>query len=259
MIAEKILNGLPLDDVFVFDVHGHYGPSPGVFLLDCYADGMLATMDKLGINSICVSSTEGLYNNVEAGNDIVEKVAKENPSRIYGYALPSPHYEYDLSKYFYPGSGILGIKIIATSQNSEIRNKNYIPALELADKLSLPVLFHAWDAGEVNQAVELATRFKNAKVILAHAGVTSLTAKLAAIEGVKKCENVFVDTAVSIAYEGAIEWIVSKVGVDRVLYGSDLPYFDCRQTFGKIALSKLSETDKIKIYGENAKKVFDLK
>ena len=70
--------------------------------------------------------------------------------------------------------------------------------------------------------------------------------------------SVFIDTTISSTYEGAIEWIVSKVGADRVLYGSDIPFFDCRQTFGKLALSKLSETDKIKIYGENAKKIFGI-
>ena len=120
------------------------------------------------------------------------------------------------------------------------------------------MLFHAWEAGEVKQAVEIAANYKNAKIILGHSGHTALGAKLAAIDGIRKYENIFVDTAISSTYEGAIEWIVSKVGADRVLYGSDMPYFDCRQTFGKLGLSKLSESDKIKIYGENARRLFGI-
>lgn len=258
MIADKILNGLPLDDIFVFDIHGHLGNDPGTFMTHNNDEEIIATMDKLGVDKIVVSSTEAIANDVDAGNERVKKSAEENPGRIYGYVLPTPYYEYNLEKYFYPGSGILGIKIHAALQHTEIKNSRFVPAYELADKLELPLLFHAWEYSEVKQAVEVAETYKNAKIILGHSAMTSLDAKLAAIDGIKKCENVFVDTAISSTYEGTIEWIASKIGVERVLYGSDLPYFDCRQTFGKIALSNLTESDKIKIYGENARKIFKI-
>ena len=259
MIAEKILAGMPLDDVFVFDVHGHCGKNAGTYMTGTEAEEIIATMDKLGVNGICLSSCEAIDSDFETGNEAVKKMTEAYPGRIYGYVLPTPYYEYDLSKYFYPGSGILGIKIHAMHQHTEIKSKKYAPAYELADKLGLPVLFHAWEYSEAKQAVEVAAKYKNAKIILGHSAMTSLGAKLAAIDGIKKYENVFVDTAISSTYEGAIEWIVSRVGAERVLYGSDIPYFDCRQTFGKLALSRLSERDKIKIYGENAGKIFGLK
>ena len=53
-----------------------------------------------------------------------------------------------------------------------------------------------------------AARYKNAKIILEHSAMTSLDVKLEAIDGIKKYKNIFVDTAISSTYEGAIEWIV---------------------------------------------------
>ena len=69
----------------------------------------------------------------------------------------------------------------------------------------------------------------------------------------KKYDNIYVDTAISYSFEGAIEYMVSKVGAEKILYGSDMAFFDCRQTIGKIGLAKISESDKVKIFGENAK------
>ena len=156
MIAEKILAGLPLDDIFVFDIHGHLDKDVGCCMPESDVEDVMSTMNKIGVNAICVSSIEAISNDFEGGNEKVKKATEEYPGKIYGYAVPSPYYEYDLSKYFYPGSGFLGIKIHAMFQHTEIRNKNYIPAFELADKLSVPVLFHAWEYGEVKQAVEIA-------------------------------------------------------------------------------------------------------
>jgi len=258
MIKDRILDGLPLDDIFVCDIHAHYGKGNTTFMLDSDADGILSSCDRLGVDKICVSAISSISGDYKLGNDMVQKVAAEYPGRIYGYVCPTPYYDYDLSEYFKPGSGIIGIKIHALLQQSEIKNSGYYAAYELADKLSLPILFHAWEQSEAVQATEVAAKYKNAKIILGHSGMTEIGAKMAAIEGCKKYENIFIDTAISATYEGAIEWIVSKVGADRIVYGSDVPYFDCRQTFGKLGLSKISEKDKIKIYGENAKKILSL-
>ena len=82
--------------------------------------------------------------------------------------------------------------------------------------------------------------------------------RLEVIDTVKRLENVYVDTAISVCYDGAIEWIAGQIGVDRLLYGSDLPFYDCRQVAGKLAMSNLSDPDKRKVFGETAKKLFHI-
>lgn len=259
MIASKALRGEALDDIFIFDAHGHIDSTNNVLLPDNDPASMLKTLDRVGVNAICVSSCAAFDTYPDMGNDNVIAAAQKFPGRFFGYAVPTPHYDYDVSKYFYEGSGMIGVKIHASIQQTAITNPNFDPAYEFADKHGLPILYHTWNEPEVKCVHEVAKRYKNAKHIIAHSAFTNYGAKLACIEAIKECENVFVDTAISMTYDGTIEWIVDKVGVDRVLFGTDLSFFDCRQTVGKLALSRLSDGDKIKIFGENAKKVFDLK
>ena len=58
--------------------------------------------------------------------------------------------------------------------------------------------------------------------------------------------------------EGDLEWIVGKVGADRVAYGSDLTAFECAHILGTILMSRLTETEKEKVLGLNAKAFFNL-
>ena len=179
------------------------------------------------------------------------------PERILSYAAVNPNYEMDLDDYFVRDDRFFGIKAIPFVQgNQHIDIPSMQPYYEYADKKGLPVLFHAWCPWEINYAADVAKNFPNAKIILGHAGLTF--GRETAVEVCKKYDNIYCDTAISAAHDGSIEWLVDKIGVDRVVYGSDMTFFDCIHTLGKIALCKLSDDDKEKIYGLTAKKLFKL-
>jgi len=50
---------------------------------------------------------------------------------------------------------------------------------------------------------------------------------------------------------GVIEYLVEQVGADRVLFGTDAPMRDPRPQATWLAFTRLRESDKKKIYGEN--------
>lgn len=258
MISEKVLNGLPLDDIYIFDAHGHYGTISYMRQNDCY-DGIVSTLDQLGVNAICVSTEVAFETDNTFGNNQTLEATKKHPGRIYGYAVPTPWYDSsDFEGFIQNNPSILGIKIHASLQKSNVNDPGYIHAYEIADKYKLPVLFHAWSTENVIRVADIADKYKDAPMILSHVGFLNYDTKLKVIDAMKKHDNIFIDTAISSSYEGALEWIVHQVGADRVLYGSDIPFFDCRHNLGKIALSKLSEMDKLKILSENSMKIFRL-
>ena len=255
MIKDKVLEGLPLDDVFIFDVHGHIDPDPRFFTPNCDGAGVYDTLDKLGINGICVSSVMAFDSDVNLGNETVLKATEDFKGRIYGYFLPNPYRECYPEKYLTGKNGILGVKIHANGNRTVIDNPAYYPSYEIADALGMPVLIHTWSDGEVRLVQKLAKEFKNANFIIAHSAML-VPYRNSCVEACKSADNIYVDTALSSSCEGTVEYIVDKVGADKVLYGSDLTFFDCRQTVGKIGLANISEEDKIKIYGLNAKRLF---
>lgn len=257
---EYVINARPFDGVFIFDVHGHIGNYHYSQVVDSDAASVVHTLDKLGVDGICVSNMMQLSSDWKLGNDMTRAATEKYPNRIYGYVSPNPFYEdCDLRPYFAQKSGIRGIKIHGClDREMPLDDVRYERTYELSNELHLPVLYHAWETWEVKCAINVAKRYPDAVFILGHSGFREYDTKLAAIEGCRQCENIYLDTAVSGIYDGAFEWIVSKVGVDRVVYGSDLAFFDCCHTLGQLVTCKLSDDDKEKILGLNARALFRL-
>ena len=258
-MINRVLEGLPLDDLFIFDVHAHFGRSTVAPLNDTYEEGVLKTMNALGVNGICMSADAALNGNTEYGNGLVFDATKKHPDRLFGYVAATPYYSQtkDFEEYF-KNPNMLGIKIHALCQETEIDDERYSEAYDFANKNKLPVLFHTWNDYEVEKVAAVAKKYPDAPMIIGHSAVTEYTSKLVVIKACRENDNVYADTAISTTYDGAVEWIVDKVGSDKILYGSDLPFFDARQGFGRVAMSRLSDGDKEKIFGLNAKRIFKL-
>jgi predicted TIM-barrel fold metal-dependent hydrolase len=74
----------------------------------------------------------------------------------------------------------------------------------------------------------------------------------------RRLPNVYLDTAASIAYYGAFEKLVERVGADKLLLGSDFPYRDLGYQLGGVLLSSIGEPEKQAILGGNAARLFRL-
>lgn len=258
--ADTVFDGKPFEGVFIFDVHGHIGCHAPQQMMDASAGDVVRKMDRLGVSGICVSSIMQLGSDWVAGNEQTRAATEDYPGRIYGYASPNPFYEdCDLKPYFEPGSGFLGIKIHGNMNgNTALDDPRYDRTYMLANQRHLPILFHAWELWEVKCAINVARRYPDAAIILGHTGLRDYDMKLEAIEGCRHYDNIYLDTAISGTYDGSMEWIVNKVGADRVLYGSDLTFFECSHTLSQLATSRLSDTEKEKILGLNARPIFHL-
>lgn len=251
-----VFEGGRFDDVFVLDVHGHIGAHKPFQLGGCDADSTAATARRMGVDAVCVSSIPACAGYWETGNKDVAEACEKHPDVLLGYAVPNPYYEdCDIAPYL-ELPGFRGVKVHGNMQGDlPLNDPGYFAAYELADKKKLPVLFHAWMPSEVKAAADVARRYPNATIILGHSG---MTARAEAVEAAKQYDNILIDTAISSTYDNAIEILVDKVGADRVVYGSDMSFFDCIHTLGKIALAKLTDTEKEKILGLNAKELFRL-
>lgn len=101
--------------------------------------------------------------------------------------------------------------------------------MEIADKYGLVVLFHVPRAErladpEVQEDLrEYATRYHNAKIVLAHCGRSYLPEQiLKAIRFLKEVENIYLDTAMVMEPQ-VLQIIFENIDYRRVLFGTDLP------------------------------------
>lgn len=258
-LKEYVFLGKELKDTLVVDVHIHVGGSTRYQKPDNDADSVVHTMDRLGVNVTCASCSPGTYCDFVYGNEMAGAAHSKYPERILAYAAVNPNYEMDLDDYFVRDERFFGIKAIPFVQgNLRIDSPGMQRYYEYADKKGLPVLFHAWQTQEIKDAMEVAKRYRNAKFIFGHSGFVHKEGKEIAIEAVKSCDNVILDTTLSDVCDGALEWITDKVGADHLAYGTDLTAFECAHILGRILMSKLSDADKEKILGLNAKAFLNL-
>ena len=68
--------------------------------------------------------------------------------------------------------------------------------------------------------------------------------------------NIYVDTCVSLLPVGTMERLVDNLGVERILFGSDMPYLNLGGQLGKVLMAKFGDDVKKKILAGNAKKLF---
>ena len=94
-LREQMLAGQPLD-CRVIDVHAHLGLCPNFHIPDCGAAAMIAHMDRVGINALCLSAHTALYSDFVAGNDETAAAVEQFPTRLLGAVVLNPHYPDEL-------------------------------------------------------------------------------------------------------------------------------------------------------------------
>jgi len=254
-------------DSFIFDCHGHFGVDNGFFIPDTSANKFVNVLDRLGINAVAVSSFSNVF---PVGNDIIAQVLSAYPDRFIGYARVNANYSKDIGKELtrcFDRLGFKGIKIHPYLDQVSASDPRYKPVWEFAAERKAPVLIHTWSNKRSNdplldfcapsQIEKIAMDYPEVKIILGHSG-GEYDGILEAIKTAKAFANVYLDTASSRLYPGVIEMMVDEVGAEKVLYGSDIVFLSPVPQIGKIVYADIEESDKRKILGYNAAKLFGL-
>ncbi len=259
--AEKARKGIPITHFDVIDCHCHMGSWFNFNVPQGGAEGMLASMDALGVKMAFVTAHASIGPDCIYGNNMVIEAIERYPDRFLGYATVNPNegtagMAEELDRCFrYPG--MKGIKLHPSMHGCPIDYKNYHTAYGAAQEKKCPVLIHVWGSGDVSMIDKLAARYPEAIFIMGHAG-GEIRAMEHAAEVVNAHANVYADLALSRVYEGNVEWFVSEIGSKKLLFGSDSPFMDPRPSFGRVAMAEIREEEKEDIFGLNIKRLLQM-
>lgn len=159
-------------------------------------------------------------------------------------------------------AGLKGIKLHPEYQEFKIDDEKMYPIYEKCIKLGFILVFHAGKdiayPDSLNAPPEAINRlskdFGGAKFVMAHFGSYGLNDL--ALEYVAGCDF-YIDTSFSKGYvkKEMGEAIIKKHGADKVLFGSDCPWADPKETFDFINSFDLTNEEKEKIFYKNALKL----
>ncbi|MCX7935450.1 MAG: amidohydrolase family protein [Planctomycetota bacterium] len=256
-LAEELLATGGLRGFGVIDAHGHMGPFAGFFMPNAEPSAMLRTMDRCGVAWLIFSHHEALQDTVK-GNAKAQAAIDMFPQRLRGYYAVNPAYPDRLRQgvaAFGKRRGFVGYKILAGYYRTAIDLPICQPLWEQAHEMHLPVLLHTWGGDQYAgpaQVEKIARRYPHAIIIMGHSMYGDW---LSAIRLAKRYRNVYCELCAAYA-TGVVRKMVEEGIEDKILFGTDLPWFDPMYGIGCVVFARISETARRKILRENALRVF---
>jgi len=133
------------------------------------------------------------------------------------------------------------------------------PIMELAKKHNVPAFFHCghppWSLPW--HFSNLADVYPDVTMILGHMGHGHIVYINGAIEVAAKHDNIVLETS-GMPMHTKIREAADKLGVDRVIYGSDSPFGHPAFEIPKVKISGLTDRQLSLILGDNAAQIFRL-
>ncbi len=155
------------------------------------------------------------------------------------------------------GRGFVGVKLHPLLDGYHPNDPSVHPVMEVLRARRAPALIHCghpiftlpWSIEE------LVREFPDVSVILGHMGHGNIVYINAAIDVAARNDNVYLETS-GMPMHSKIAEAVQRVGRERVLFGSDVPFHDAEVERLKVEKSGLSDEDLSWVLGRSAAQLF---
>jgi len=236
----------------IIDSHTHLGTFP-LFNVSLDADEMIKIMDQHHISISIVFSLP---------NELTLNAIKKYPKRLVGLVWVNPHHGtsalQDIDKAVKEWN-FKGIKMHPLIDSFLPDQEIVYPIMDRARRYRIPVLFHCghppwslpWPFSN------LADVYPDVTIILGHMGHGHIVYINGAIEVAKKHDNIILETS-AMPMHSKIKEAAEKVGEERVIYGSDMPFGHPSFEIRKVETSGLSKSQLELVLRENSRKIFHL-
>ena len=246
-------------DFPIYDMHGHMGSLNTIHLARAEADQMVAHMRRIGVKHLVFSHHHALFEpsfrNVRAW-----EICRNHPDILRMYVAINPHYpdniREDLALFDSWKPFAVGLKLLPDYHQVPLNDRRYEYALRFAAERKLPVLSHTWGGSSCNgypQLAEVIHKYPGLIFFIAHAlfgdweGAERLVRESAG--------NVYLELTALPGERGLLERLTASVGSERLLYGTDLPWFDEYQAVGSVLSAKITENDMRNIFYANVERI----
>ncbi len=238
----------------VIDVHAHlevrgYGETTGS------VDEIRRLLDRAGFSKVILSSLRAIAYDTPAGNAAVARAVESDP-RIYGsvvFNAAHPAEAREQIARYGDAPRFVSAKNYPSVSGLPINSRENFPCFEMLAAKKLPVTFHSW-SGDGPAAEDAARRFPQLRFVWFHALANNYRK---AAELARSLPNVVLEFVTSTQERGKVEHLVSQVGADRVVFGTDQALFDPIRQLGSVLEARLSDDDRRKVLALTARQVFN--
>jgi predicted TIM-barrel fold metal-dependent hydrolase len=239
----------PATEPLVIDIHTVFGPWPGA-LADTSLTSLLDILEKNQISQAFCASTVGILIDSEAGNELTAETCSNNV-RLLAAGTVNPAAT--------PNAGEVvdkavesGIRLFFLYPESQGWQPDSLHGAALFAKLAekdCAVLVEASTPGTATKLARVAGEL-DMPLIMCGADMDTLVEALAAAEAAARfglCSH-------SLVAADALELAVSRLGAERIYFGSLSPVLYCSPSLLRVKYADLQEHEKQAILGANARR-----
>jgi predicted TIM-barrel fold metal-dependent hydrolase len=235
----------------ICDAHVHLGESgpwqpymnPTIYITE-----LMTLLDKFNVTKALVFPNPNAGDLYPRTNNYIAKCVKKHPHRLVGFGRVDPRRGQEaiqeLKRIRYK---LTGIKLHPMVECFRPDHPHFNEFFREAEELKLSVLIHT---GEGLSAPGLA-----AKVAKSHPKLIMILAHLkeGCVSALKELPNIYVETSGTLP-----EFVEMATDIDenRILFGSDMPYYHFRTQTAIIEAAEISNKVKRKVYFDNFDKLF---
>ncbi|MCF8078764.1 MAG: amidohydrolase family protein [Desulfobacterales bacterium] len=238
------------------------------------AEETIASMDEDGVDvSVVFGFPWRNLDTARENNDAVADAVARYPQRLVGFCCLDPTVpgaEEEVARCL--DAGLSGVGELAFYE-SGIREKaldRLSPIMDICRERDVPVMIHTNEPvghlypgktpNTLAEIYRLVRRFDQNRIILAHWGAGLFFYMLLKKEVAEALAGVWVDTAASpFLYRPEIYTVAAEIfGAEKILFGTDFPLLRPSRYFKEIKEANVSDSDRKKILGENARQLLGL-
>jgi uncharacterized protein len=242
----------------IYDMHGHMGTFHSIYFPRPEPADMIRTMDECGVRLLVFSHHHALFA-PSVGNAASIEAVRRYPDRLRAYCVVNPNYpeliEADLATFEAYRDVYVGFKFLPDYHKIALTDPRCRAAWEYADARALLALTHTWrDSPFDGPAVvrQVAERYPHVRLLLGHSLHDDWDA---AVAMARDFPNVYLELTAVFDDRGALEKLTCEAGSDRMLFGTDLPWFDPHQAVGALLSADILDEDRHNICHRNAERL----
>jgi len=240
----------------IVDAHTHIGTWSQRFKGRTSLQSVLEAMAQADIDQAVAMGTD------ESNN--IASVVKENRDKLYHFyfARPdldgrNPGADLEVFEQEFERGLVAGLKIHPSLIKMRVTDRRLAPYLRFCVEHSMPTLVHcgAWlEMSHFRFPIEVAEQYES-PIILAHMGGKYRDLQFQCLDALQGApENVFLETS-SCFVPWIVERAVEILGGDRVVFGSDFPFYHPAVSLKCVELADLSSETKSMVLGRTIRRL----
>lgn len=256
-LAAAFWNDGRVENCPILDFHGHMGEWRSCFMPRNSAEGMLKTMDQCNVKMIIFCGHEALHGLCTEHRFDIEAVRKY-PDRFKAYFAMNgnaPDQKAALRRLKENRDVFVGLKTLGGYFKIPITSDIYTPFYEYAQAEGLLFLSHTWGDNPMDgwhEAERFLKKYPGIPFLAGHSfhGCWEDAARLC-----NDYPNLYLELTAVIDERGPLEIFLERCGSEKLLFGTDLPWFDTHHGIGTILSTDMSDDDRRNIFYRNGEKL----